>query len=368
MKSWRSVFAVVPACHASVGHYTRLWKQHFYDGIKDVVPCFGMPQGLDFTWAFSPDNSQKSRERTLAAEKLRDQLLAFRKQNDLDVVLSYARSVEIDPDLVREITVQGIPWINFFCDSVGDFESVKSLAEACSLNWFPENSAIPRYSALGRRHVCRPYAYNPQALPPLPAAKKRHAVGFVGMPTQNRVALLGALAGHGHPPTIRGHGWITPAPVDGPPQPRWKKLLSIRKILAALKRHHSLSRLKPWIGGPLDEMEFLNFLAECEIVLGLNEAQNPAGRTESYLKFRDLEMPGLGCCYLTQDNQDIRHSLDSDKEVLLFTDIREAADKIDFYTRRPELAAQIATAARAKVLRDHVWSARILELHQALNF
>ncbi len=368
MNPWKSVFAIAPACHASVGHYTSLWQNHFYEGIRGVVPVFGAPVGVDFDWAFTKTKTDRPSKRSDLAGQLRRQILDFRDKKGLDAIISYARSVEIDPDLVRETTASGIPWINFFCDSISDFASVRKLAEVASLNWFPENNARAAYQEMGPPIFCRPYAYNERFLPELPSRQKRFALGFVGMPTQNRVAILGALAVLGHPPEIHGHGWKSSSSESAElDHARWQKFLSPRKILSAVTRRLALRRLRGHIGAPLTDAEFMEFLAECKIVLGLNDAENSRGRPESYLKFRDLEMPGLGCCYLTQDNIDIRQSLIPDREVLLFRGLLDARDKIRFYSKNPEGAARIASAARSKVLQEHTWRTRLREIQHAVG-
>jgi len=362
MKPWRSVFAIVPACHADIGHYRNLWQRHFYDGLQNAVPLFGTPD-IHFDWAFQ---EHATSERALAAGKLREQIRQHHQVHGIDAIFSYARSVEIDPLLVREVTAWGIPWINFFCDSIGDFASVQDLASETTLNWFPELNAVADYQALGRTVLCRPYAYNPMALPALPSSAKPYSLGFVGMPTNNRVALLAALALCGCPCEIRGPGWIAPMRQNEKnAEKRAKK--SFIQHSRGLMRKAALTILSKRIGPSLDDRAFLQFLAECQVVLGLNNARNAEGKVESYLKFRDLEMPGHGCCYLTQDNADIRASLIPDREVLVFSNLLEARDKARFYARRPELTQKIAEAARRRVLTEHTWPQRLKEIQHALE-
>jgi hypothetical protein len=218
MKPWRSVFAIVPDCHASTGHYAPLWQRHFYDGLRQAVSVFEIPADISFDWAFS-QNEDIAPSRNRAAEKLRHQIREFRNRERLDVVISYARSAAINPDLVRETVADGIPWINFFCDSVSQFGEVEELASVVSLNWFPESSAIEKYRALGRPALCRPYAFNFEAIPAIDLSTTTvEKVGFVGVPSTNRITILSILSLLGCPLEIHGYGWDTKSSASNAPK------------------------------------------------------------------------------------------------------------------------------------------------------
>jgi len=62
MKTFQKVFAIVPDCHAQVGHYRQLWQRHFYDGVRGAVATLFIPQKVDFGLArSSPGNGEVSR-------------------------------------------------------------------------------------------------------------------------------------------------------------------------------------------------------------------------------------------------------------------------------------------------------------------
>ena len=79
----------------------------------------------------------------------------------------------------------------------------------------------------------------------------------------------------------------------------------------------------------LGDDEIVPFLSRCRVVLGLNEGRDLNGVYQSYMKLRDVEFPGHGCCYLT----------------------------------RPKA---IGRAARRRVLTEHTWAARLADLARAL--
>lgn len=368
---WRSLFLIAPDCHAASGHYSTLWRRHFYEGFDDCSVHVETPQAIDFSFAYPP-SAPSSEAFQKANEQLRQQLLHALDRNALDVVISYGRDREISAVLVEEITRRGIPWVSFYCDSLGQFHEVEQIAQAASLNWFPESAAIPRYRDLDRPYLCRPYVLNPAALPAVRIAESpTHIAGFVGMPTTNRVTLLSLLHTLGCPVEIRGYGWDEPerAAFGG------RKASFFQKLARLLFEPHRAERLwrrvawrqlKKRAGGPLTDAELPEFLSSCQIVLGLNDVRTPSGNLQSYMKFRDLEMPGHGCCYLTQANDDIHAALAPDKEVLTFGNLWEARSKLRFYSKRLHLCQQIGRNARERVLSEHTWKNRLQELQSAL--
>jgi spore maturation protein CgeB len=117
---------------------------------------------------------------------------------------------------------------------------------------------------------------------------------------------------------------------------------------------------------PLTEDEMATFLSRCRVVLGLNEGRNLQGAYQSYMKLRDVEFPGYGCCYLTQQNDDVAHAFAVGREVLTFSHADEAAAMVRHMVRRPDEARGIGHAARRRVLAEHAWAARLRELARAL--
>ena len=304
------------------------------------------------------------------SERLWDQIRAAQAQGGLDAVISYCFGADVEPALVDRTIELGVPWVNFFCDSTYAFDLVERIARVSSLNWFPERGAIHSYLALGRPILCRPYAVNPAALPEAGCVSATHAVGFVGAPTGNRVLRLAAMMLFGAPVAVRGENWrrpTTPRPRNPAPRPQTSR--ADRRLRGSLAERVMVRALTPLIrrgARPLKDSDMVPFLSRCRVVLGLNEGRNTDGDYQSYMKLRDIEFPGHGCCYLTQHNEDIEHAFDIGREVLTFRHAREAASLVRRSMRRPKEARAIGVAARRRVMADHTWAARVLELARAL--
>jgi hypothetical protein len=234
-----------------------------------------------------------------------------------------------------------------------------------SLNWFPELAADARYRALGRPVLCRPYAVHPAALQEAACVTAEHALGFVGAPSGNRVLRLAGLRLFGCRTEVRGEGWQR----TNAAAPRPRRARGDRRARGGLGERLLLRALKPMVARgsrALADDEMVPFLSRCRVVLGLNEGRDSHGVYQSYLKLRDVEYPGHGCCYLTQHNEDVEHAFETGREVLTFGHAAEAASLVRRCVRHPDQARAIGQAARRRVLAEHTWAARLLELARAL--
>jgi Glycosyl transferases group 1 len=373
MKTFQRVFAIVPDCHAQAGHYRPLWQQHFYDGLRGAVAALFIPHKVDFSWArSSPSDGEFSRsaERIGTSELLLKQIKQAQRTHGLDVVISYCFAGDLESELVRRTIQSGIPWINFYCDSTHRFSEIEGLARVVSLNWFPEHAAIPSYRALGVPWVCLPYALNPDFLPSAGCIAPDRSLAFIGLPTANRITQLGLLRLLGCRVEVRGHGWVEPSsnPFHNPDRKStdWVKVLFRRGLGEKITRRLLWPMVRHQAKGPLDGAEFYEYLRRCQIILGLNQGRDEQGRLASYLKFRDIEFPGYGCCYLTEHNEDVAAAFDVGREVLTYSSIWEASRLSGELSGNLERTTRIGEAARCRVLNEHVWSVRLKQLAERL--
>jgi hypothetical protein len=373
VKTLKRIFAIVPECHwRTPFNFSYLnWQRHIYDALPAHVESLVIPQELDYTWARQGnlDAAAMAAERLRTSEQLFKRIQTAHQERGLDAVFSYCFSTDLVLDVVRDTIKMGVPWINFYCDSVHMFDRVEALARLTSLNWFPETQAIPQYQALGVPYLCAPYAFNPQWLPDLTNRSALHPAVFIGQPSTNRITQLGWLRVFGCPVEIRGKGWVGDKTPFYSPIPASQRLLKVffkpnlgEKIL----RRMLWPLVRPNTGGPLDDDHFFEYLKESLVVLGLNQSLDPQGRFISYLKFRDMEFPAHGCCYLTEYNEDVPRVFEVGKEILTFTRLSEAAAQIKQMRKDPERARQIGRAARRRVLEEHNWGVRLPQLAEKL--
>jgi hypothetical protein len=257
------------------------------------------------------------------------------------------------------VRAAGIPWVNFFCDSLSAFDWVAALAARTSLNWFVESEAEGRYRSLGVPCLCAPYALNPNELLDASCDAPRQGLLFIGSASRTRIRAAALIRLAGADLQARGWGWkeaLEPKHTqDRAPSTLVKRTarLAVRRLLDAR------------VGGYLDDDAMLEELRRSAVVLGLNEGgAGPAAC--SYLKLRDLEFPGMGCCYLTQHHADLADIYSLGSEILTFRNPWEAGRMAKDLARHPAECRKIGQRARARVLKEHTWSARLPLLESRL--
>jgi len=373
LKKLNHIFAVVPDCHNSSGYYRVLWSRHIYEGIRPWVKRLIIPDHVDFSWArqgHGIDLTPYASNRAKASEQLWEQIRAAHGNHGLDAVISYCFAFDLDLQVVQETVRLGIPWVNFFCDSTQMFEKVEALARVVSLNWFPETAAILNYQALGVPYLCQPYALNPDFLPDLTSRDSAGGVGFIGLPTTNRITQLGWLRLFGCPVDIRGHGWVGEGqnPFYNPVtrSKRFWKSLFARGLVEKILRRAFWPFVRQRAQGPLSDEGFGEFVRARRVILGLNQGIDAQGRLASYLKFRDVEFPGYGCCYLTEHNADVEAVFEVGEEILTYRNMWEAGEQLRRMEREPKRASRIGYNGRERVLATHTWENRLRQLAEKL--
>ena len=358
----RRVFALVPDCHVVGWRYEPVWRRHFYEGLQTAGIEVILPQGVNFDWARSGhavDARGQAKRRTTSLELSRQ--IERTMETGLDAVISYCCSKDLELEIVDNVRSSGIPWINFFCDSLYGFHMVKALAHRTSLNWFVERGAVARYEELGVPYLCAPYALNPRALLDASCSGAERALSFVGAGRKNRVRTVTLLRLAGVDLHVSGWGWReTLAPR---PSARWSAEGAVKSVLrfAARKALHGR------VGEYLDDRAFLECLRTSQTLLGLNEHGLGDGPFVGSLTLRDIEFPGLGCCYLTQHNQDVENAFEIGREVRTFRTLWEARQVARELARDSEGCRRMGQRARKRVLGEHTWSARLPQLVESLR-
>lgn len=350
----RHVFALVPDCHVAGWRYSEVWRRHFYDGLQQAGVKVVRPQNLDFRWARPPQTfnpSHSAETRTLVSETLLAQILAAPGGRP-QAVLSCCFSHDVELDLVDRVRAAGIPWINFFCDSLYAFDWVSALAARTTLNWFVESEAEESYRALGVPYLRAPYALNPDALPDASCLSPDRSLLFIGTANRNRIRAAALIRLAGADLQVHGWGWKEALESKSP------RSLAPSTLFKRAGRAAARALLGSRIGGYLDHDTMLGELRRTAVILGLNEGGlGPDAR--SYLKLRDLEFPGMGCCYLSQHHADLCEVFALGQEVITFRTAWEAGRLARDLARYPAKCREIGLRARARVLQEHTWSARL---------
>ena len=357
----RRIFALVPDCHVTGWRYAAVWRRHFYGGLARASVEVLVPRDVDFGWARPPqafDFARSADARARVSEALLAQIVTA-EGGPPQAVLSYCFSHDVELDLVDRVRAAGIPWINFYCDSLYAFDRVAHLAARTSLNWFVESGAEERYRALGVPFLRAPYALNPDALPDASCVTADHALLFVGAANRNRIRSAALIRLAGADLQVRGWGWKEA--LEARPSPRG----ALSTLTKRAGRAAARTLLGARVGGYLDDGAMLEELRRSAVILGLNQG-GLGPDAPSYLKLRDLEFPGMGCCCLTQHHADLAGIFDLGKEIITFRTPWEAGRIAKALARHPAECREIGRRARARVLGEHTWSARLPLLESRL--
>ncbi len=350
----RRVFALVPDCHVPGWRYADVWARHFYAGLEQAGVEVIRPRHVDFGWARPPQTHDPARSadaRTRTSEALLAQITGA-AGGPPQAVLSCCFSHDVEPDLVDRVRAAGIPWVNFFCDSLYAFDLVSALAARTSLNWFVESAAEERYRKLGVPCLRAPYALNPAALPDASCVTPEIPLLFAGSAHRRRIRTAALLRLAGADLRVSGWGWREA--LDPAPSPHRESTNPFTGLAWAAAR----ALLGAQTGGFLDDAAFLAQLRRTVVVLGLNEGGDDKA-AQSYLKLRDVEFPGMGCCCLTQHHADLEGVFTLGKEIFTFRSPWEGARLAKDLARHPAECREIGRRARTRVLAEHTCTARL---------
>ena len=358
----RRVFALVPDCHVAGWRYGTLWRKHFYEGLQSAGVETVVPRGMSFDWArpvHAISGGGAAEKRATSRQLSRQIKRAI--ESGLDAVVSYCFSHDLELEIVDKVRSSGVPWINFFCDSLYAFHTVEELARRTSLNWFVETGAVARYRGLGVPYLCAPYVLNSRSLPDTSCNGTKRALAFVGTVSRERARIVTLLRLAGVDIHVSGWGWREALG-------QWHGAgWGLQRILKSVPRLAVRSALHGRVTDYLDDDAFHEHLRTSQTVLGLNEGGLGSRPDVGFLKLRDIEFPGLGCCYLTQHNQDVENAFEIGREVRTFRTLWEARQIARELAGDPVTCRRMGQQARKRVLGEHTWSARLPQLVESLR-
>lgn len=156
---------------------------------------------------------------------------------------------------------------------------------------------------------------------PLPANKCRYQISFVGAAHGDRKKKMSELRSKGIDVTCFGHGW--PA-------------------------------------GSVSSFEIANIMRDSVISINFS---NSRGRNQ--IKARNFEVPGFGGFLLTEKVVGLEHYFVDGREIVVFENIDDLAEKARYYLAHPEQRDAIAVAGYERTRRDHTYDVRMKEI---INF
>jgi spore maturation protein CgeB len=377
--------------------YGGLWSGNFYPALRrlghelvesqvDLLPA---SRFIDRADRFTAD---QLRIRGDLTQRILDEVKAAQAARPVDLFLSYFYNAHFDPAGFSDIHRLGIPTVNFYCNSIYQFELVAAVAAKVRYAWHAEKHARASYLKVGANPVWVQMGADPDVCRPEPGVKRDPKACFVGLKYADRDRWLVELIRTGIPVDIYGSGWggdsstvangsaysssrlrqvgrqansylavvgqnLRREGLGGGLWRTWKQILYFRetKRLAPLLVQHAM--------GPATEIT--TTFARYHVVLNFSNVWidgRPGATLIPHVRLRDFEAPMCRTCYLTGHTDEIEEFYKVGVEIDTYRTPEELVEKVRYYLAHPDVAEQLREAGFQRARRDHTWECRFREL------
>src|SRR5215467_2186565 len=165
--------------------YGGLWGSNFYPALRELG-CQIVESQIDLlpTSRFMAIASNFTREelatRAQTTDRILDEVRAAKRQGPVHLFLSYFYNAHFDPDGFDQLSQLGIPSVNFYCNSIHQFELVAAIAAGVDFSWYPEREARQSYLSVGAHPVRVQMGADPQLCFPIGGIGRQPKACFVG--------------------------------------------------------------------------------------------------------------------------------------------------------------------------------------------
>jgi spore maturation protein CgeB len=369
-----------------------LWSGNFYPALRQLghevvesqVDLLPASRFMDVASRFS-DEQKKIRSRI--TEQILREVAEAHAKSPIGLFLSYFYNSHFDPAGFEQIHQLGIPTVNFYCNSIYQFELVAQIAAKVRYAWHAEKEARDRYLKVGANPTWVQMGSDPVIYRPREQITRQERCCFVGQRYADRDRWAAGLLSAKIPLDLYGEGWpgaTMPAGADAASHDRGNRLAGY--LHAAMDNIH---RNGP-IGGLRRTVRQWHYRTETR---KLNPVLAPASRgyaagiSETFARYavvlnfsnvwadgragsdliphvrlRDFEAPMCRACYLTGYTDELAEFYELGKEVDTYRTPEELADKTRYYLSHPTAAEALREGGYRRAIRDHTWRRRFEEL------
>jgi hypothetical protein len=381
-------------------YYGGLWSGNFYPALRQLghevvesnVDLLPASRFMDVAKDFTPEELDV---RGKVTEQILDEVGVAHGTQPIDLFLSYFYNAHFDPAGFAELRRLGIPSVNFYCNSIYQFDLVRAVAAEADFSWHAEKNARPFYLAAGANPIWVQMAADPAVYGPLNRRRER-VLSFIGQRYADRDRYAAALVRAGLPLVLYGPNWTdsaaeptekaevqtrqsrvvprvgTAASYVASVRSNWRREGLVRGSLRSVQqvRHRTESRklvplLAPFARGPVPFDQQKEIFAGSEVVLNFSNVWadgRPCSKLIPHVRLRDFEAPMCRTCYLTGYTDEITEFYELGKEIDTYRCAAELVEKARFYLGHPEAAENLREAGYQRARRDHTWVRRFEEL------
>jgi spore maturation protein CgeB len=392
-------------------YYGGLWSGNFYPALQSLghgvvesqVDLFPASKFMHIRGEFTREELEA---RSRLTEQIIEEVQRAHREKPLHLFLSYFYNSHFDPNGFREIARLGIPTVNFYCNSIYQFDLVSSISVAVDFAWHAERDAKAQYQAVGANPVWVQMGADPAVYRPSASLSRIAKACFVGQRYADRDRLMAALVKAGVPLAIYGSGWThngskspkgmgTEAEENEYLGRRISRPATFESYLQVLRQNvngegiidgiaHSwrqkqykrkTQQLSPLFAefahGAISFERMCRAFSEHAVTLNFSNvwADGRAGsKLIPHVRLRDFEAPMCRAFYLTGHSDEIAEFYELGKEIVTYSDPAELVDKTKYYLSHPYEADGIREAGYRRALRDHTWVERFKQLFSAIGF
>ena len=361
----RIYYASMDSANTSKIPESKIWYYNLFCTLNKkhevIRPDFNV-QDQHLKTVKTDDYRQKEKNKIFYSEKLLTHLETEDKKKKIDIFFSYFYNDSILPEVIQKIRNLGIITINFYCNSIHQFDNVSAIAPLYDYSMFPEKEAYDKYKKARANPVHIQMAANPDFYKPYNLKQKFDAV-FIGQSYLNRKDFIEYLYLNGINVHVFGPNWNKR--VFAP-----ENILKNNDPVTKIKRKFGLYKSKipeKNIGKSLSDNDLIKMYSRSRISLNFSEQlitdndQNK-GTIKRYLKLRDFEAPMCRAFYMTGLQEELKEYYEIDKEIICYDTKEELLDKIKYYLAHQDEAEKIKIAGYNRALKDHTWDNRFREL------
>jgi spore maturation protein CgeB len=350
------------------------WMVNLHDPLIQMgheVILFRLDKAADDMGERFRSSSYRSRLGSILLSALKE---SHNKQS-VDFFLSYVTNLDLGKEILGDIKKLGIPMANFSCNNTHQFHLVRDISKFYDINLYSEKSAISKFKEIGANSFWFQLAANPSFCKSYPTLFK-YDLSFAGMNYAKRPFYIAHLLRNNFDVHCFGPGWV--------PDKKSQRRRKIKRILYQLKSLVSSDPevrllLSSWLGAndlhqylasswpdsfhpPLSDEQMIRLFSSTRINLGFLEvyAGNnlPGSGLDQHLHLREFEVPMCGGLYATNYSEELAEHFEPDKEVIVFRNEHELADKTGYFLRNPIQAERIRKAGFNRAHQCHTWTRR----------
>jgi spore maturation protein CgeB len=376
--------------------YGSLWSGNFYPALREmghelVESRVDLTPTSEFMTTAKDFTSEQLNIRANTTQQILDEVRKAHAEKPIDLFLSYFYIAHFDPAAFAQIHTWEIPTVNYYCNSIYQFELVADIAAKVNYSWHAEKHARSLYQAVGANPVWVQMAADPQVYRPLEGATRLPNAAFVGLRYADRDRWMAALVRANVPVEIYGPGWGNDPPpeVTSDKTPATSSMSQAKNYLTEIRRNFSqhgllgglartrrqynyrqqtrrlFSLFQPLAKGPVPFTRICEVFSSHEVILNFSNVWSD-GRAGSnlipHVRLRDFEAPMCRTCFLTGYTDEITEFYTIGKEIDTYNSTEEFVDKVRFYLSHAQAAEQLRKSGYQRARRDHTWVRRFERL------